>query len=79
MFTKQECKKAIYKKLEEKQIVTRRELINTGRRYVGDNLRYFVSVDTAVNASLRELVSTGIITRTEREQYKKFMKHGKKW
>lgn len=30
MFTKQECKKLIAKKLEEKQIITRRELITKG-------------------------------------------------
>ena len=71
MFTKQECKKVIYKKLKEKQIVTRRELINTGRKYVGNNLMYFASVEAAVNASLKELVSTGAIIRTEKGIYKK--------
>ena len=71
MFTKQECKKLIAKKLEEKQIVTRRELINIGRKYVSGNSRYFASVDAAVNISLKELVSVGIIVKTEKGQYKK--------
>lgn len=71
MFTKQECKKLIAKKLEEKQIITRRELINTGRKYVGNNQRYFASVDAAVDILLKELVSTGTIIRIEKGQYKK--------
>lgn len=71
MFTKQECKKLIAKKLEEKQIITRRELINTGRKYVGNNQRYFASVNATVDISLRELVSTDTIIRTEKGQYKK--------
>lgn len=71
MFTKQECKKLIAKKLEEKQIITRRELINTGRKYVGNNMRHFTSVDATVDTSLRELVSTSAIIRTEKGQYKK--------
>ena len=71
MFTKQECKKLIAKKLEEKQIVTRRELINTGRKYVGGNSRYFTSVDAAVDTSLKELISIGVIIKTEKGQYKK--------
>ena len=71
MFTKQECKKLIAKKLEEKQIVTRRELINTGRKYVGSNSKYFASVDAAVGASLKELVSADVIVKIEKGQYKK--------
>lgn len=71
MFTKQECKKLIAKKLEEKQIITRRELINTGRKYVGNNMRYFTSVNATVGTSLRELVPTSAIIRTEKGQYKK--------
>ena len=71
MFTKQECKKLIAKKLEEKQIITRRELINTGRKYVGNNQRFFASVNAIVDASLRELVSTDTIIKMEKGQYKK--------
>lgn len=71
MFTKQECKKLIAKKLEEKQIITRKELINAGRKYVGNNQRYFASVNATVDTSLRELVSTDTIIRTEKGQYKK--------
>ena len=72
MFTKQECKKLIAKKLEEKQIVTRRELINTGRKCVNNNPKYFFSVNTAVDTSLKELVSTNAIIKIEKGQYKKF-------
>lgn len=71
MFTKQECKKLITKKLEEKQIVTRRELVNTGRKYIGNNPKYFSSINAAVDVSLRELVSTGAIIKTGKGQYKK--------
>ena len=71
MFTNQECKKLIAKKLEEKQVVSRRELINTGRKYVCGNSKYFASVDAAVNASLKELVSAGVIIKTEKGIYKK--------
>ena len=73
MFTKQECKKLIAKKLEEKQIVTRRELVNAGRKYVNNNPKYFYSINTAVDTSLRELVSTNAIIKTGKGQYKKFM------
>lgn len=71
MFTKQECKKLIAKKLEDKQIISRRELINTGRKYVGSNSKYFVSVDAVVDASLKKLVSVGVIAKIEKGQYKK--------
>ena len=71
MFTKQECKKLIAKKLEEKQIITRRELINTGRKYVGNNQRYFASVNATVDTSLKELMSTDAIIKIEKGQYKK--------
>lgn len=73
MFTKQECKKLIAKKLEEKQIITRRELISTGRKHVGNNQRYFASVNATVDTSLRELMSTEAIIKIEKGQYKKFM------
>lgn len=71
MFTKQKCKELIAKKLEEKQVVSRKELINAGRKYVCGNSKYFASVDAAVNISLKELVFINAIVRIEKGLYKK--------
>jgi hypothetical protein len=70
MFTKQECKKIIAKKLEEKQVISRKELIKACRTYV-NNLKYFACINATVDKLLKELVSINIIAKIEKGLYKK--------
>lgn len=71
MFTKQEFKKIIAEKLKEKSVITRKELINTSRKSVDNNSKFFRTIDSTVDTCLRELVSLGIIVKIERGTYKK--------
>ena len=73
MSTKQEYKKVIAEKLKEKSVITRKELINTGRKGVDNNSKFFRTIDSTVDTCLRELVSLGIIVKMEKGTYKKFM------
>lgn len=73
MSTKQEFKKVIAEKLKEKSVITRKELINTGRKGVDNNSKFFRTIDSTVDTCLRELVSLGIIVKMEKGTYKKFM------
>lgn len=71
MSTKQEFKKVIAEKLKEKSVITRKELINTGRKSVDNNSKFFKTIDSTVDTCLRELVSLGIIVKMEKGTYKK--------
>lgn len=71
MFTKQEFKKIIAEKLKEKSVITRKELINTSRKSVDNNSKFFRTIDSTVDTCLRELVSLGIIVKMEKGTYKK--------
>lgn len=71
MFTKQEFKKVIAEKLKEKSVVTRKELINTSRKSIDNNSKFFRTIDSTVDICLRELVSLGIIVKMEKGTYKK--------
>lgn len=71
MFTKQEFKKVIAEKLKEKSVVTRKELINTSRKSIDNNSKFFRTIDSTVDTCLRELVSLGIIVKMEKGTYKK--------
>ena len=71
MFTKQEFKKIIAEKLKEKSVITRKELINTSRKSVDNNSKFFRTIDSTVDTCLRELVSLGIIVKIEKGTYKK--------
>lgn len=71
MFTKQEFKKVIAEKLKEKSVITRKELINTSRKSVDNNSKFFRTIDSTVDTCLRELVSLGIIVKMEKGTYKK--------
>lgn len=71
MFTKQEFKKVIAEKLKEKSVITRKELINTSRKSIGNNSKFFKTIDSTVDTCLRELVSLGIIVKMEKGTYKK--------
>lgn len=71
MFTKQEFKKIIAEKLKEKSVITRKELINTSRKSVDNNSKFFRTIDSTADTYLRELVSLGIIVKIEKGTYKK--------
>lgn len=71
MFTKQELKKVIAEKLKEKSVITRKELINTSRKSIDNNSKFFRTIDFTVDTCLRELVSLGIIVKMEKGTYKK--------
>jgi hypothetical protein len=71
MFTKQEFKKVIAEKLKEKSVITRKELINTSRKSIDNNSKFFRTIDSTVDTCLRELVSLGIIVKMEKGTYKK--------
>lgn len=71
MFTKQEFKKVIAEKLKEKSVITRKELINTSRKSIDNNSKFFRTIDFTVDTCLRELVSLGIIVKMEKGTYKK--------
>lgn len=71
MFTKQEFKKIIAEKLKEKSVITRKELINTSRKSIDNNSKFFRTIDSTVDTCLRELVSLGIIVKMEKGTYKK--------
>lgn len=71
MFTKQEFKKIIAEKLKEKSVITRKELINTSRKSIDNNSKFFRTIDSTVDTCLRELVSLGIIVKIEKGTYKK--------
>ena len=71
MFTKQEFKKIMAEKLKEKSVITRKELINTSRKSVDNNSKFFRTIDSTVDTCLRELVSLGIIVKMEKGTYKK--------
>lgn len=73
MFTRQECKELILEKFKKAQIVTRKELINEGRKRVGNNPKHFASVDSIVNKTIKTLIDNNRIVRIEKGQYKKFM------
>lgn len=71
MFTKQEFKKIIAEKLKEKSVITRKELINTSRKSIDNNSKFFRTIDSTADTYLRELVSLGIIVKIEKGTYKK--------
>lgn len=71
MFTKQESKKIIAEKLKENSVITRKELIDTSRKSVDNNTKFFRTIDSTVDTCLKELVSLGIIVKIERGTYKK--------
>lgn len=71
MFIKQEFKKVIAEKLKEKSVITRKELVNTSRKSIDNNSKFFKAIDSTVDTCLRELVSLGIIVKIEKGTYKK--------
>ena len=71
--SKRGYKELISELFKTNKIVTRKELINEGRKYVGNNQKYFQSVDSFVSGALVELEAIGFIKRIERGQYKKFV------
>ena len=69
MFTKQKCKELIIKKLEEGQIIARKDLIHIGRNNAEFDYTRFGIIESVVNATLKELVDMKVLIKRERGIY----------